>query len=117
MDKNLNKELNIISAHTSIEGKIKAQGNLRIDGKVIGDIVVAENVAIGSTGEVDGNISAKNITISGKIHGNVTISEKIVLEAKSFVHGDIKASKLIVDEGAVFNGKISMAELKNNYDH
>lgn len=117
MDKNISKEINIISAHTIVEGKIKAQGNLRIDGKVFGDLVVTENIAVGLSGEVEGNISAKNIDIAGKVKGNVSVSDKIVLESKAFVHGDLKAAKLVVDEGANFNGKISMSENRlNNFE-
>ena len=117
MDKNIIKEINVIAAHTTLEGKIKAQGNLRIDGKVFGDVFASESLAIGPMGEVEGNVSAKNLTVSGKVRGNLIISEKIVLEQKSFVHGDIKANKIIVDEGAVFNGKVSMAENRTvNYE-
>ncbi len=117
IDKNIIKELNIIAAHTSVEGKIKAQGSLRIDGKIIGDINASENIAIGAVGEVEGNITAKNIIVGGKVRGNIFASEKILLESKSVVHGDVKANKLIVDEGATFNGRVSMSESRiSNYD-
>lgn len=107
------KEVNLIAVGTVIEGKIRSQGSVRIDGKLLGDIIANEFVAIGESGEVEGNISGKNVTVGGKVRGTVTAAEKLVLEGKSVVRGDVRATRLVIDEGAVFDGKISMAEKSN----
>lgn len=104
------KELNIIGAGTVIEGKLRCQGSVRIDGKLTGEISCAENVAVGPTGEVEGIVTAKNITIGGKIKGTVTASEKLVFEGNAVVRGDIRSSKLIIDEGALLDGKCTMTD-------
>jgi cytoskeletal protein CcmA (bactofilin family) len=104
------KDLNLIGAGTVVEGKIRSQGSMRVDGKLIGDLNVSESVAVGLTGEVEGNISAKNVTVGGKIRGSVNASEKIVFESRSVVRGDVRATKLVIDEGALFDGRISMSE-------
>jgi cytoskeletal protein CcmA (bactofilin family) len=109
-DKNQTTDLTLIAANSSFEGKIKTEGSIRIDGKFVGDINAKANAAIGQTGSIDGTISARNITIAGKISGSVTAAEKLVLEAKSIMHGDIRATKLVVDEGAVFDGKCDMKQ-------
>lgn len=105
-------ELNLIGAGTVVEGKVRTPGNIRIDGKVIGEISATQNIAIGGTGDVDGNITAKNVTIGGKIKGMVVAQEKLVFEPKAVVRGDIRAAKLVIDEGAVFDGKCIMSEAK-----
>ncbi len=105
-------EINLIATGTIFEGKIKTPGSIRVDGKIVGEVTAAQNVSVGNSGELDGNISAKNITIGGKIKGMVIAQEKLVLETKAFVRGDIRAAKLVIDEGAVFDGKCSMAETK-----
>lgn len=104
------RELNIIGAGTVIEGKLRSQGSVRIDGKMTGDISSTENVAVGPTGEVEGTVTAKNVTIGGKIRGTVTASEKLVFEGKAVVKGDIRSSKLVIDEGALFDGKCTMTD-------
>lgn len=106
------KELNFIGAGTIIEGKIKTQGSIRIDGKLIGEISAGENLAVGSTGDVDGNVVAKNVTIGGNLRGTIIASEKLVFEGKAVVKGDIRAGKLVIDEGAIFDGKCSMSDAK-----
>ncbi len=103
-----NGELSLIGAGTKVEGQITTEGSIRIDGTMIGNVDAKANAAIGPSGNVDGNLSAKNVSLSGKLKGAINASEKLILESKSVLHGDIKASKLVVDEGAIFDGKCSM---------
>ncbi len=103
-----NDDLSLIGAGTLIEGKIKTDGSIRVDGTLIGEIVAKASAAIGLTGTVEGGVMAKNVTIAGKVKGTVTATEKLTLEGKSITRGDIRASKLIVDEGATFDGQCAM---------
>jgi cytoskeletal protein CcmA (bactofilin family) len=107
------KELNFIGAGTIVEGKIKSPGSIRIDGKIIGEINAGENLAVGNTGDVEGNVIGRNITIGGNLKGTVMAQEKLVFESKAIVKGDIRAGKLVIDEGAVFDGKCTMSEAKS----
>ena len=110
------KELNMISSGTTVEGKIRSQGSIRVDGKVIGEISASEAVAVGLTGEIEGNIAAKNLTVGGKIRGSVNVAEKAVLEGKAVVKGDLRAARLVIDEGAIFDGKVSMSDKAQSFD-
>jgi cytoskeletal protein CcmA (bactofilin family) len=103
-----NDDLSLVGAGTLIEGKIKTEGSIRVDGTLVGEIVAKVNAAIGSTGAVEGGVMAKNVTIAGKVKGTVTATDKLTLEGKSITRGDIRASKLIVDEGAMFDGQCAM---------
>ena len=104
------KEMNIISAGTVIEGKIRSQGSVRIDGKLVGELTASESLAVGLTGEIEGNVSAKNVTIGGKVRGTINAAEKVVFEGKSVIRADIRATRLIIDEGSIFDGKIAMTD-------
>ncbi|MBI5475768.1 MAG: polymer-forming cytoskeletal protein [Ignavibacteriales bacterium] len=106
-------ELNLIAAGTVFEGKLRTPGSIRIDGKIIGEVNASQNIAIGSSGDVDGNMNAKSITIGGKIKGTITAQEKLVFESKAVIKGDIRAAKLVIDEGAIFDGKCTMGETKS----
>ncbi len=104
------KDLNLIGPGTTVEGKILSLGNIRIDGKITGEVTASESLTLGESGEIEGNIDAKNITIGGKVRGIVNAADKIVFEAKAVVRGDIRAKRLVVDEGAQFDGKITMTD-------
>ncbi len=105
-------ELNLIAAGTVLEGKLRTPGSIRIDGRIVGEITATQNISVGSSGDVDGNITARNITIGGKIKGSIVAQEKLVFESKAIVRGDIRAAKLVIDEGALFDGKCTMTETK-----
>lgn len=104
-----NGELSLVGTKTVIEGVIRTEGSIRIDGRLVGDIIAKSNAAVGLTGSVEGNVTARNISLAGKVSGTVTAAEKLVLEAKSVMRGDIRAARLVVDEGAMFDGKCAMA--------
>lgn len=103
------EDVSILSEGIELEGKIKTAGNIRIDGKVIGDVTAAGNVTLGDKGEIKGNLSAKTATLGGKIEGTVQTTERLILEAKSNVIGDIETRILVIEEGAVFNGHSKMS--------
>jgi cytoskeletal protein CcmA (bactofilin family) len=110
------KEMNIIGAGTVVEGKVRSQGNVRVDGKLIGEVTANESLAVGVTGEIEGNVTAKNVTVGGKVRGTISATEKIVFEGKSVIRGDIRATRLIIDEGSIFDGRVSMTEKTPTYD-
>ncbi|MBI1806876.1 MAG: polymer-forming cytoskeletal protein [Ignavibacteria bacterium] len=105
-------ELNLIAAGTVFEGKLRTPGSIRIDGKIVGEVSATQNISVGNSGDVDGNVSAKNITIGGTVKGAVVAQEKLVFESKAVVRGDIRAARLVIDEGAAFDGNCKMAESK-----
>ena len=108
--------MNIIGAGTVVEGKVRSQGSVRIDGKLIGEVTASESLSVGVSGEIEGNVTAKNVTVGGKVRGTISASEKIVFEGKSVVRGDIRATRLIVDEGSIFDGRVSMTEKVPMYE-
>ena len=101
-------ELSLIGTGTVVEGKITTEGSIRIDGTMVGDVLARANAAIGPTGLLKGTLSARNVSLAGKVKGTVMATEKLILESKSVLQGDIKSSKLVVDEGALFDGQCSM---------
>ncbi|MDZ7315800.1 MAG: polymer-forming cytoskeletal protein [candidate division KSB1 bacterium] len=100
----------ILGKGSEFEGKIKVGHTMRVDGKVVGDIITTDMLIVGKDGYIQGNISAKNLVVGGKINGTAEVKEKIVLESNAEFHGDMKTSRLVIDEGAIFDGRCSMKE-------
>jgi cytoskeletal protein CcmA (bactofilin family) len=97
-----------ISSGVVIEGKLSSKGDVRVDGSVRGDVNVVGNVAIGESGEINGQVNADIITVGGKITGTLNAKEKIVLESKAVLKGDLVAKILVVEAGAKFDGNSKM---------
>ena len=101
---------NIIGEGSVLKGNLNTSGNIRLEGKVIGDICSKSKVACGETSIVDGNVEAENAEIAGKVTGKVTVSELLILKPTASIHGDINTVNLIIESGANFNGACSMGE-------
>jgi len=99
---------NVIGKGTTIEGNIDTSGNIRIEGRVIGNIKSRAKIALGNSSQVDGNVTAQNADIEGHVKGKIDISEVLVLKATSVITGDISTSKLVIEPGATFNGSCKM---------
>lgn len=100
--------LNLIIESTEIEGNIKSASSFRVDGKLKGIIDCQGSFVLGPNGVVEGDINAQDAIIGGKVIGTLQVKNKLRLEPKSYVSGEIKCSRLIIDEGAVFDGKSKM---------
>jgi len=103
-----NQSINILSEGTKIKGDIIANGDIRIDGELIGNISAKGRLVIGPKGKIEGQIMCNNIEISGYVKGKVTASELINMKSTSQITGDIIAGKLSVEPGSMFSGSCVM---------
>jgi cytoskeletal protein CcmA (bactofilin family) len=83
------------------------EGLTRIDGEVIGNIKGSGGLIIGENGSVKGDLSIENVVVYGKVHGNIR-ARSLEIRASGRVEGDIQVQELIVERGAIYNGKCSM---------
>lgn len=100
--------LNKLGKGTFFEGKLRSEGDLRIDGEFKGEMETNARIVLGATGQVNGNIKCKNAEISGKVVGNLDVSEMLILRATSNIQGDIFVNKLVIEDGARLNGNCRM---------
>lgn len=101
---------NIIGKGTTFTGNIETFGNIRIEGKVVGDVISKSKVAVGPSAIIDGKLMAQEAEIEGEVKGKVEVSNLLTLKPTSKVSGDIFANKLTVDSGAKFDGQCKMGQ-------
>ncbi len=98
-----------IGSTSSLQGTLKSEGTIRIDGMLEGDIETAGNLIIGKTGRVIAkSISAQNVLIAGAVKGNITAHERLEIVASGRLWGDIRTSSLLIEEGGMFRGQSTM---------
>ena len=100
--------INIISEGTVIKGDIIANGDIRIDGELVGNISAKGKLVIGPSGKIEGEIVCNNIEVSGFIKGKITTTELLNMKSTSKIEGDIIAGKLSVEPGSIFSGTCAM---------
>lgn len=99
---------NNIGKGTFLEGNIETYGNIRIEGRINGNVKSKSKVALGPQSHIQGNIMAQNADIEGEVKGRLEIAELLVLKSTAIINGDIQTGKLVVEPGAVFNGSCKM---------
>ncbi|HRN26907.1 MAG: polymer-forming cytoskeletal protein [Ignavibacteriaceae bacterium] len=102
------EDVTIISSGVVIEGKVTSNSNIRVDGVVKGDITTQGNLTVGEHGSIQGQLTGETVSIGGKVEGTVNAKEKLVLESKAVLKGDLITKILVVEAGAIFEGKSAM---------
>lgn len=94
---------------TVLTGETTFQMMLRVDGHLTGSVSSdGGTLIVGTQGQVDANVSVGVATINGVVNGDVIASEKIQLGRTARVTGNVATPRLIIEEGAVFEGGCSM---------
>ncbi|MBS1581661.1 MAG: polymer-forming cytoskeletal protein [Bacteroidetes bacterium] len=101
-------KINSIMEGTSIEGEIRSDSNIRIDGRVKGTINVRGRLIVGTSGIVEGDVTCQSSDIEGTVNGKIVCQDLLSLKATAKLTGDINTKKLAIEPGAVFTGNCSM---------
>jgi cytoskeletal protein CcmA (bactofilin family) len=95
----------------TVAGDLQADGVVRIEGRVVGNVHASDQVLISEGGIVEGDIVAREVVIGGRVHGCIQGDERVELQASAVVHGDITTRRLLVQEGGQVNGGVKMESL------
>lgn len=100
----------IIAQGVKVEGDFNSKGNIVIEGVVVGSVKTNNDLHVGEKAKISASVSAKNALICGEVQGNIKAREKLELSPTSKVYGDIEAKILIINAGAIMNGKCAMPD-------
>ena len=92
----------------AFEGKLTFQGVVRIDGKFSGDIMSDDTLLLGSSGRVKGKVTVGEADISGHFDGTLNVLGTTYLRPTASFEGELTTGRLVVEDGAEFNGRIAM---------
>ena len=104
-------ENTLIGENISIEGHIRGNEHLVIEGSMKGDVQMeGHDFRVGSKGRVEGEIKAQNVKISGQMIGNIITKGKVEITREADFMGDIRAKGISIEDGAYFKGSIELAQ-------
>jgi cytoskeletal protein CcmA (bactofilin family) len=102
---------------TVLTGETSFQAMLRIDGHLTGKVSSESGTLIvGSSGRVDANVVVASAVISGTVNGDIVAGEKLELTRTARVVGNIQTPRLVIEDGAVFEGGCTMLKAKEASD-
>lgn len=101
-----------IGPSVKMEGNFSGEGDVVIEGILVGTVATKGDVRIGQNAVIEAEIKAKNAYIAGKVKGNLIVSNLLKLASTAIIFGDVKTMSIGIDEGAVLNGKVLMSRDK-----
>jgi cytoskeletal protein CcmA (bactofilin family) len=99
----------VIGKHIIIEGNIRGEENLLIEGSMKGTIDMPKHdFYLGPEGRFEGEIHAFNVNIDGEMKGEIKSKERVVITKDADFQGDIKSKTISFEDGAYFKGSIEL---------
>ena len=101
--------MNTIGRSLVITGEVTSQEDLLIEGRIHGQLLVrAATVTIGEQAHLQAEVRAARVVVKGSVRGTVSASERIELAVTARVEGSLSANRVVIADGARFNGGIDM---------
>lgn len=113
MKGNRTGELNgFLDKGSSFKGELEFDDTMRIDGKFNGRITSKNELIVGESANIEGDIHVGRIAISGTVVGKIVADQRVEIHRNGKVYSDIDTPALIIEEGAIFQGNCVMGDRK-----
>jgi cytoskeletal protein CcmA (bactofilin family) len=99
-----------IDRGSEFEGKLTFKDTVRIDGRFQGEISSENTLIVGKTGEIEASICSTHVVVNGTVVGDIEARGQLTLHKTARVDGDVNTPVLVVEEGAIFNGTLTMGK-------
>jgi cytoskeletal protein CcmA (bactofilin family) len=107
-----NEIISLLGKGAEMTGEISFTNGLRVEGTVKGKVRSEATLEIGPEGKVDAEINIRRISINGEFHGVIHASDRVEIHKDGKVFGDIYSPCLIIESGAIFDGRCNMSNEK-----
>ena len=97
---------------SSFKGELEFEDTMRIDGKFNGRIRSKNELIVGESAHIEGEIHVGRIAISGTVLGKITADQRVEIHRNGKVYSDIDTPALVIEEGAIFQGNCVMGDRK-----
>ena len=102
-------EVATIGRSIQINGDLRGEEDLRIEGDVSGTVELRGNaLIIGKEGNINADVYARSIAVDGKTKGDLYATERVSVHVNAQVQGNIISPRVSIEEGAHFKGSIDM---------
>ena len=104
-------ELNgFLDRGSSFKGELEFEDTMRIDGRFNGKIMSKNELIVGESATIEGDVHIGSIAISGTIVGKIVADQRVEIHRNGKVFCDIETPSLVIEEGAIFQGNCTMGE-------
>jgi len=97
---------------SSFKGELEFEDTMRIDGRFNGRIHSKNELIVGESAHIEGDIHVGRVAISGTVVGKIVADQRVEIHRNGKVYSDIDTPALIIEEGAIFQGNCVMGDKK-----
>jgi cytoskeletal protein CcmA (bactofilin family) len=98
----------ILGPDATFKGELTYEKGMRLHGKLEGKIGTPGRLHIAKEAKMQADVEAGAITVEGDVHGNLSAGDRIELKQSARYEGDLRSSRLVVDEGAILVGHVTV---------
>ena len=102
--------LTVVEEGMTLEGDIVSEENVRVRGRIDGNVATSGSVVIEPRGSVKGEVTADNLILEGSLEGRATVARTFELRATGRMRGDIRAAMVAIAEEAFLQKKVLATE-------
>jgi len=113
--KNNPNHILMIGEGVIINGNIKSDNEVTIQGTVEGD-VECNSIIIDNSGNLKGKIKTENMTVKGKAEGEISVNNLLQIKSKGDVSGKIFYGGIQINEDGKLAGEINFKDSKNKQE-
>jgi cytoskeletal protein CcmA (bactofilin family) len=102
----------IVDAYSTFDGKYETEKDLRVFGRMSGEIICRGQLTIEREASAKARIEACDVIVRGRVEGELTCSGKLTIDASAVVNATIRTATLVVQEGATVRGNVETAPVE-----
>lgn len=106
----------IIGPSIKVEGNFVGQGNIIVDGAVVGTLKTSEDIRVGEGASIEADVEGRNVHVAGKVKGNLKVNGKLEMTSSASIHGDVDTEVLTMEAGAKFEGHLMVGKSDSKTD-
>lgn len=104
----------LIGSNTVVTGDIHFSGGLRVDGRISGSIMAADEslsmLVLSEQGVIEGKVKVTHMVVNGMVKGPIYVEQELELQSCARIIGDIHYRSLKIQQGALVEGKMIRIE-------
>lgn len=98
----------VLGPHIAVRGTLSGEEDLVVEGRLEGHVTLSGHLIVAETGDVEADLEVDSIEVHGQVRGDITASRSITIQKGAEVKGNVKAPRVIINDGARFEGAVDM---------
>ena len=98
----------VLGPEIAVRGTLTGKEDLLVEGRFEGRVELQGHLTVAASADVEADLVVDSVEVFGQVRGDIVASGSIIIESGAQVTGNVKAPRVIIHDGAHFDGAIDM---------